>query len=158
MARLSRDEAAALLDRFQRYLRTRRLPVTTQRIAIARTVFEAEEHLSVEALEKKLKQAGIRVGTATVYRTLDSLVESGLLRAHDFGEGFRRFEPVTDALPHEHLVCVRCGSVQEFQNERLERMIPLIADEFQFLHQRHRVEIFGVCRSCRSRDLGSLLA
>ena len=98
------------------------------------------------------------MGTATVYRTLDSLVESGLLRAHDFGEGFRRFEPVTDALPHEHLVCVRCGSVQEFQNERLERMIPLIADEFQFLHQRHRVEIFGVCRSCRSRDLGSLLA
>ncbi len=158
MARLSRDEAAALLDRFQRYLRTRRLPVTTQRIAIARAVFEAEEHLSVEALEKKLKQGGIRVGTATVYRTLDSLVESGLLRAHDFGEGFRRFEPVTDALPHEHLVCVRCGSVQEFQNERLERMIPLIADEFQFLHQRHRIEIYGTCRSCRSRDLGSLLA
>jgi Fur family ferric uptake transcriptional regulator len=158
MARLSRDEAAALLDRFHRYLRTRRLPVTAQRTAIARIVFESDEHLSVDALERRLKQAGLRVGTATVYRTLDSMVESGLLRAHDFGEGFRRFEPVTDALPHEHLVCVRCGAVQEFQNERLERMLPVIADEFQFLHQRHRVEIYGVCRSCRGRDLGGLLA
>lgn len=158
MARLTREEAGALLDRFQRYLRTRRLPVTAQRTAIARVVFESEDHISVEAIEKKLRQLGQRVGTATVYRTLDALVEGGLLRAHDFGEGFRRFEPVTDSLPHEHLICVRCGAVQEFQNERLERMLPVIADEFHFLHQRHKVEIYGVCKACRSRDLGGLLA
>ena len=143
---------------FGRYLREQGLPVTQQREAVAEVVFSSSEHLSVDDIEQQLRKAGQRIGKATIYRTLDLLVESHLAEEHDFGEGFRRFEPVTDALPHEHLVCVRCGSVQEFQNERLERMIPLIADEFQFLHQRHRVEIFGVCRSCRSRDLGSLLA
>jgi Fur family ferric uptake transcriptional regulator len=157
MARLSREEAAGLLERFLRYLRDHRLPVTPQRTLIARVLFESDEHLSVDAIERRLRQSGSRVGTATVYRTLDTLVASGLLRAHDFGEGFKRYEPVATSEQHEHLVCLRCGAVQEFQNDRLERMLPMIADEFQFQHQRHRIEIFGLCRACRQRDLGSLL-
>ncbi len=55
---------------------------------------------------------------------------------------------------HEHLICERCGRVVEFQNERLERMLPILADEHGFQHQRHRVEIYGVCRECRQRELG----
>ena len=98
----------------------------------------------------------MRVGTATVYRTLDVLVQAGLVRAHDFGEGFRRYEPMPAQTHHEHLICVRCGAVLEFQNERLERMLPIIADEFHFQHQRHRVEVYGLCRDCRQRDLGSI--
>ena len=47
---------------------------------------------------------------------------------------------------HEHLICERCGTVVEFANERLERMLPVLADEHGFQHQRHRVEIYGVCR------------
>ena len=58
---------------------------------------------------------------------------------------------------HEHLICERCGAVVEFQNERLERMLPVIADEHAFQHQRHRVEIYGVCRECRQRELGRRL-
>lgn len=157
MAHLSREEAAGLLERFHRHLRDHRLPVTPQRTLIARVLFESDEHLSVEAIERRLKQMGARVGTATIYRTLDTLVESGLLRTHDFGEGFRRYEPVALSQQHEHLVCLRCGAVHEFQNDRLERMLPVIADEFHFQHQRHRIEIYGLCRDCRQRDLGGLL-
>jgi Fur family ferric uptake transcriptional regulator len=96
------------------------------------------------------------VGTATVYRTLEVLVQSGLVRAHDFGEGFKRYEPMPAQAHHEHLICERCGRVVEFQNERLERMLPIIADEHGFQHERHRVEIYGVCRECRQRELGAL--
>jgi Fur family ferric uptake transcriptional regulator len=75
------------------------------------------------------------------------------VRAHDFGEGFKRYEPMAAQADHEHLICERCGRVVEFQNERLERMLPIIADEHAFQHARHRVEIYGVCRECRRRDL-----
>ncbi len=55
---------------------------------------------------------------------------------------------------HEHLICLRCGAVEEFAHERLERMLPIIADEHRFQPERHRVEIYGVCRACQRRILG----
>ena len=91
-----------------------------------------------------------------MYRALDVLVASGLVRRHDFGEGFRRYEPVTGQADHEHLLCLRCGRVAEFANDRLERMLPIIADEQAFRHQYHRVEIYGVCQECRGRELEAL--
>ena len=123
---------------------------------MARTVFLSDDHPSVEGIRRALKERGERVGTATVYRTLEVLVESGLVREHDFGEGFKRYEPMPGQAHHEHLICERCGRVVEFQNEPLERMLPIIADEHRFQHLRHRIEIYGICRDCRQRELGGL--
>jgi Fur family ferric uptake transcriptional regulator len=156
MPSLASDEGAALLERFRRYLRDHRQPVTRQRDLVAQAVFCSDDHPSVEAIRRALKERGEHVGTATVYRTLEVLVQSGLVRAHDFGEGFKRYEPMAAQAHHEHLICERCGRVVEFQNERLERMLPIIADEHGFQHERHRVEIYGVCRECRQRELGAL--
>jgi Fur family ferric uptake transcriptional regulator len=153
MARLGSTEGAALLERFRRYLREHHQPVTRQRDLVAQVVLESEDHPSVDAILRRLKERGEAVGTATVYRTLEVLVESGLVRAHDFGEGFKRYEPMPAQTYHEHLICERCGAVVEFQNERLERMLPVLADEHGFQHSRHRVEIYGVCRECRRREL-----
>lgn len=152
------EQARTLLDRFTRYLRDRRLPVTRQRLQIAQAVFRSTEHPSVERVRRDLAQRGLRVATATVYRALDLLVESGLVRQRDFGEGFRRFEASPEQLDHEHLVCQRCGRVVEVRNERLERMLEMIADEHQFLHRRHRIEIYGLCSECRGRDAAALRA
>jgi Fur family ferric uptake transcriptional regulator len=156
MTHLDRSEASALLERFRRYLRDHRQPITRQRDLVAQIVFLSDDHLSVDGIRRRLKERGERVGTATVYRTLDVLLESGLVRAHDFGEGFKRYEPMPTQAHHEHLICDRCGRVVEFQNERLERMLPIIADEHAFQHQRHRVEVYGVCRDCRGRELAPL--
>ena len=153
MAHLARDEGPALLDRFRRYLRDQRLPVTRQRDCVAEVVLFSEDHLSVDQIRRRLKDRGERVGTATVYRTLDVLVDSGLVKAHDFGEGFKRYEPMPAQAHHEHQICVHCGRVTEFSNERLERMLPIIADEHGFQHQRHRVEIYGLCRECQRAGL-----
>lgn len=156
MARLSREEAAALLERFRRYLRDHQLPVTRQRDQIANVVLAADGHLSVDEIERVLRERNVRVGTATVYRTLDVLVRAGVARAHNFGEGFKRYEPAPAQAHHEHLICERCGKVMEFSNERLERMIPIIADEHSFQVRRHRVELYGICKECRARELGGL--
>ena len=154
--RLSSEERRELPERFRRWLRDQRLPVTRQRDLVAATVFESDEHLSVGAIARRLKERGERIGTATIYRSLELLVSAGLVRAHEFGEGFRRFEPAGGEGGHEHLICVRCGRVVEFANERMERMLPIIADEHAFQHQRHRVEIFGTCRDCLERELESI--
>jgi Fur family transcriptional regulator, ferric uptake regulator len=156
MPRLANGEGVALLDRFRRYLRDHRQPLTRQRDLVAQIVLLSDDHPSVEGIRRALKERGEHVGTATVYRTLEVLIESGLVRAHDFGEGFKRFEPMPAQAHHEHLICERCGRVVEFQNERLERMLPIIADEYGFQHSRHRVEIYGVCRECRQQELGGL--
>jgi Fur family ferric uptake transcriptional regulator len=156
MARLDKAEGAALLDRFRRHLREHHQPITRQRELVAHVVFRSEEHLSVDAIQRELRQEGEQVGLATVYRTLDLLVESGLVRAHEFGEGFKRYEPMAPRSDHEHLICERCGRVVEFANERLERMLPVLADEHGFHHRRHRVDIYGICRECRHRELAPL--
>lgn len=150
------EAGRALLERFTRYLRDRRLPVTRQRLEVAQSIVRMADHPSVDRIQRDLSQRGVRVGTATVYRTLDLLVESGLVRQHDFGDGFRRFEAVGEHAHHEHLICQRCGQVVEFTNERLERMVEMIADEMAFLPRRHRVEIYGLCAECRRRDLEAL--
>jgi Fur family ferric uptake transcriptional regulator len=154
MARLATGEGAALLERFRRSLRDHRLPLTRQRGRVAEVVLLSNEHLSVEQIRRRLAQEGGAVGLATIYRTLDLLEKSGLVRGHDFGQGFRRYEPMSAEADHEHLICRRCGSVEEFSHERLERMLPIIADEHGFQPERHRVEIYGVCQSCQRRVLG----
>jgi Fur family transcriptional regulator, ferric uptake regulator len=156
MASLDKGEGAALLERFRRHLRDHHQPVTRQRDLVAQVVFLSNDHLSVDGIRRELKQSGERVGLATIYRTLDLLVQSGLVRAHEFGEGFKRYEPAAPDADHEHLICERCGRVVEFAHERLERMLPVLADEQGFQHRRHRVEIYGVCRNCRQRELSPL--
>lgn len=157
MPRLSPDEADALIERFRIELRERRLPVTRQRLAVAESLFRAEDHPSVDELSRRLRARGERVGTATVYRTLDALIRSGLAREHDFGEGFKRYEPLSRDKGHEHLRCVRCGRVVEFMNDRLERVLRLTADDHGFVYHHHRIEVHGVCPQCRGRDLAPLV-
>jgi Fur family ferric uptake transcriptional regulator len=156
MAGLAKAEARSSLERFRRWLRDHNQPLTRQRELVAEAILGADGHVSIEEVRALLEARGERVGLATIYRAMDTLVASGLVRGQDFGEGFRRFEPVGSRSGHEHLVCDRCGRVIEFASERLERMLQLLADEHGFQPDRHRVEVHGVCRDCRRRGLAGL--
>jgi Fur family transcriptional regulator, ferric uptake regulator len=146
------SDDAQLLEEFRRYLREHALPVTTQREQVAEAVLASRGHLSVEEIEQRLRERGLHIGKATVYRTLDILARSGMITERDFGEGFRRYERVPGHPHHEHLICVRCGKVIEFTNERLERLKALVAEEYGFQHHHHRLDIYGVCRECQLKD------
>ncbi|HYV99320.1 MAG TPA: Fur family transcriptional regulator [Gemmatimonadaceae bacterium] len=142
-------DGTAALNAFADFLRDRNLPVTPQRLAIAGVVLSAENHLSADEVASAVRAGGRSVGTATVYRTLDVLVESGLVVERDFGEGFRRFEAARDTPQHEHLLCTSCGRVVEFRDERLERITTLHAEAHGYARQRHRLVIYGVCPDCQ---------
>jgi len=140
------------LAAFRRYLSDRNLPATQQRLAVATVVLDAADHLSAEDVARRVEKRGVTVGLATVYRTLDLLVASGLVQQRDFGEGFRRYEPAPPGEAHEHCICSSCGRVMEFSNDRLERMIALLAEEAQFRPHHHRLEVFGLCRDCQQSN------
>jgi Fur family ferric uptake transcriptional regulator len=145
-------DGVQLLETFRQYLSDHGLPATQQRLAIAEALFTAGGHLSADDLAGRVAKDGAAVGTATVYRTLDLLVKGGLVREHDFGEGFKRYEPVGSGQAHEHCICQSCGKVMEFSNERLERMIALLAEEVSFRPHHHRLEIYGLCRECQQAN------
>ncbi len=136
---------------FSRYLREQGLPITQQREAVAQVVFSSNGHLSVEEIEQRLRQGAERIGKATIYRTLDLLVTSKLVEEHDFGEGFKRYEHRLSRQPvHEHLICVECGTVIEFRSDEVARIEQRVLSDHGFEPTRHRLEIYGLCRECRS--------
>ena len=136
---------------FRRYLREQGLPVTQQREAVAEVVFESEGHLSVEDIEARLRERGEKTGKATVYRTMEMLVKSGLVAERDFGEGFKRYEHLFGQTPaHGHMVCEECGAVNEIHEAELKRLQDRIAADSGFTPSRYRLEIFGLCSSCKA--------
>ena len=145
------DRAAPPFIRlFGRYLRDQGLPVTHQRQAVAEVVFASDEHLSVDDIESSLRQRGERIGKATIYRTLDLLVRSRLVEEHDFGEGFKRYEHRLSNHPvHEHMICVECGTVTEFESNELYQIENRVRAEHGFTPVRRRLEIYGLCKTCQ---------
>jgi Fur family ferric uptake transcriptional regulator len=139
------------LHLFRRYLKQQGLPVTQQREVVADVVFTTQEHLSVEDIEARLKARGERIGKATIYRTMEILVRSGLVEDHDFGDGFKRYEHLFGQQPvHDHLVCTHCRKVTEFRSPELQRIQDRVAREHGFSPTRHRMEIHGLCADCQA--------
>ena len=140
---------AAFIPVFGRYLRDIGLPVTHQREVVADVVFSAEGHLSVDDIAASLRERGERIGKATIYRTLDLLVRSRLVAEHDFGEGFKRYEHRLSSHPvHEHLICLECGKVIEFESNELFSVENRVKHEHGFVPVRRRLEIYGLCKEC----------
>ncbi len=138
-----------VIDEFRAYLREHNLPITAQRLAIADVILRSAQHLSAEEILLELAARNAAAGMATVYRTIEVLVRSGLVVERDFGEGFKRYEAARDIPHHEHMVCNVCGKVTEFRDERLERMTMLISEAHGFARQRHRLVIHGICADCQ---------
>ncbi len=133
---------------FARYLREQRLPVTRQRAAIAEAVFSSSKHQSVDDIDSVLRANGLRLAKATIYRTLDLLVRSGLVEEHDFGEGFKRYEHRRGRSPiHHHMVCIQSGEVIEFRNAEIARIVEETAARHGFRPAHHRLVIFGLSRA-----------
>jgi len=140
------------LHLFRRYLRDQGLPITQQRESVAEVVFSSNEHQSVEDIEAKLRKRGERIGKATIYRTLETLVKSGLVAEHDFGEGFKRYEHLFGQAPvREHLVCTECGKVKAIDSPDLQRIQQQVAERQGFLPARYRLAIYGICKDCQEK-------
>ncbi len=138
-----------LRARLTAYMAQKGLRSTAQRRLVTEIFFEAPGHLSIEELLEVVRKQDPKVGYATVYRTLKLLTDSGLAQERHFGDGVSRYEVAHLDEHHDHLICVRCGRIEEFENDEVEAMQDRIAAAHGFVLERHRHELYGVCRACQ---------
>jgi Fur family ferric uptake transcriptional regulator len=125
---------------------------TDQRRLIVETFFRSPNHVSIEELLSQVRAMDKRVGYATVYRTLKLLAECGVANERRFSDGLTRYELADDSSHHDHLICVECGDIVEFEEPRIETLQEQVAHKYGFLLKSHKHEMYGVCPKCRAKD------
>ncbi len=109
-----------------------------------------ERHLTAEDVYRLLLAEQIDIGLATVYRVLTQFEQAGILTRHHFESGKAVFE-LSQGGHHDHLVCVKCGDVEEFYDAELEKLQDAIAAKHGFQIQEHELYLYGVCKSCQNK-------
>jgi Fur family ferric uptake transcriptional regulator len=148
------DDTGELKDRWKTYIQDKKLNVTAQREAIVEQFLRTKDHISIDELLARVRKRQPKVGYATVYRTVKLLVDSGLAIERQFGDGQARYEVVGDH--HDHLICMKCGLILEFEDDDIERLQDKIAARLGgFTVLRHRHELYGLCAKAAGEPNGS---
>ncbi len=151
----SRGIHAPDLDRLRTdlnaFMLRRGLRSTEQRRLIIDTLFTAKDHVTIDGLLEQVRVTDPKVGYATVYRTLKLLTESGVAQEHHFGDGHTRYELADSEAHHDHLICVECGSITEFEEPAVEQLQDRIASRHGFEIRAHKHELYGVCADCQRK-------
>ncbi len=129
------------------YVARKALKWTRQRQVILDVFLDSGEHLTSEEIHAMVVRQDPTIGLATVYRTLRLFVEAGIASERRFQDGVTRYEVRHEH--HDHLICVRCGRIVEFESDAIESLQDTIAEEHGFSLLSHRHELYGACGSCK---------
>ena len=138
-----------LLDNFKTILRKEGLKITPQRIAVLKEATKDKGHRESEDIYLAIKSSKTHVSRATVYRTLNILVQNQFVRKLNLGDGRERYESKIDKSHHDHLICIICDKIVEFVDLDIEMLQEKIAKKYQFSLTRHVHQLFGICKECR---------
>ena len=134
------------------FIRAKGLRQTPQRDAIVEVIFASDEHFTADELFERFRKAGINASRATIYRTLALLTEADLLHEIDLGDGLTTYDPnFLDRPAHNHLVCIDCGKVVEFEDEHLEVLNDCLARRLGFQPLKRSLRIEASCDKLRSQ-------
>jgi Fur family ferric uptake transcriptional regulator len=135
---------------FERFLRQRDLKLTPQRERVFNRAFATHEHFTAETFFGWMREAeGARVSRATVYRTLALLQEGGFIQSLDTGRGELVYEHTLGHRHHDHMVCLACGRIEEFHDERIEELQLEAAAKKGFVLESHLHRLLGYCKRCK---------
>jgi Fur family ferric uptake transcriptional regulator len=137
-------------NKFKEFLLAQGLKSTRQREVILEEFLRAGSHLSTEELYLRLRRKNPRIGYATVHRSLKLFAECGIAEQRHFGDGQARYEASDHDEHHDHLICVTCGKIVEFEDPRIEVLQDEVAGQHGFSLVRHRLELYGRCLACES--------
>ena len=140
-----------VFEEFHSFLRSKGFKLTGERKVILEEIFSTHDHINAEDLFLELRKKRSNVSRATVYRTLNLLVNSGLVQKISFGEKYAVYEHTFGHARHDHLVCIQCGKIMEFSDPALLKKYKEVAKKELFQPLAFRLQIFGYCRDCSAK-------
>lgn len=142
------EEAKEILRNF---LREKGHRITPERFMVLEAIYRADGHLDADAMYLRMKNTGSRVSRATVYNTLEVLVESGLVQKQQFGDNQSYYERSYSYQQHDHLICQSCGKVYEFCDPRILEIQRMVSKYYNFDIKAHSLHFTGECEACVSK-------
>jgi len=140
--------AKAILEQ---YVKDMGMLHSKQREQILDMFLKMERHPTISDLYERIRKKNPKIGLATVYRAMKVICQAGLARETDFGDGLKHYEHEYGHEHHDHLVCVKCGRIIEVVSPEIEKIQSQLAKRHTFIPLRHRMQIFGTCKSCQRK-------
>jgi Fur family ferric uptake transcriptional regulator len=137
---------------FAAFLADNQLKMTRERRAVLEEMLAVRGHLDADQLLEMFRRKGRPVSRATLYRTLARLVEAGLVHKIEMARGQARYEPMFGRDHHDHMVCLECGRIIEFESQDIERLQEQICRDKRFTMLGHTHQIRGQCAGCSARS------
>ena len=134
---------------YKDFLKSKGLLYTQPRELILKEAMSALGHFSADELTLQMHKNGMNISRATVYRTLASMKEAGILSSVDFGHGHIHYEAKKTKKYHEHITCKKCNAIYEIQVENLAKVINAAGAKAKFTHIEYAIRISGVCEKCQ---------
>ena len=139
-----------ILIEFKELLKRNNLKYTKQREIILESLYNNQEHLTPELLHDVIQNRfpDIKIGIATVYRTLSLLEDSEMVTSLSFGAAGKKYE-LDNKNHHDHMICTQCNNIIEFVNDDIERLQEEVARKINFKISNHSMQIYGTCQTCQ---------
>ncbi|NIA08339.1 MAG: transcriptional repressor [Nitrospiraceae bacterium] len=142
------------LQVFREYLQKHGLRYTQEREQIIKAIFSTHDHFDVDMLYLAMRQKGIRISKASIYRIMPLLIDAGLIQDVFFEGGRVYYEHTYGHEPHCHLRCIECGKIEEFVEPRLKDIEKDLAERFGYKILKSNLEVKGFCPECCEKFLG----